>query len=341
MLYFMVFMTLMMMFCSLAVDLGRLRLVKIQAQDAADAAALYAAGGIVGGTPAGVRARAAQAASENQVDGSSVVLNTSTDVVLGVWEPVGRTFTTLTGAQESGANCVKVTVYRTQSRGCQPKLCFAPIVGLPGKDVTATAIATIGSASASNIPAYAAPWLAGMPNGSAIAATGGNPTQATSPANSPVQFTATPGKPIRFAYTTGTTSWNGMNNARSSAAADGDTTWIVTQSPTNGIGSTTGPLNAMVGIFLDSSAPNTTATAAPLDFSTPTSRNFSTLSPQLKQVFYIGDGLDDNGNLQSFYPPSGTARMYIGTLDENGWWWDNTGSIQFIAVQGNSPVLVR
>jgi hypothetical protein len=81
--------------------------------------------------------------------------------------------------------------------------------------------------------------------------------------------------------------------------------------------------------------------AGTLDFSTAASRNFSTLSPQLKQVFFIGNGLDASGNLQSFTAPPGATHLYIGVMDEEGWWWDNTGTIQFVAVQGTTPVLVK
>jgi hypothetical protein len=64
-----------------------------------------------------------------------------------------------------------------------------------------------------------------------------------------------------------------------------------------------------------------------LDFSTSNSRNFTQLSPKLKQVFFIGDGVNDNGQLQDFVVPAGATRFYLGIMDEKGWWWDNTGTL--------------
>jgi hypothetical protein len=97
----------------------------------------------------------------------------------------------------------------------------------------------------------------------------------------------------------------------------------------------------MMGIFLDNNAPNTTPMADPLDFSTDAERNFTTLSPGLKQVFYIGNGLTDAGNLQTFVAPPGATRLFIGTMDMEGWWWDNGGALTYTAVQGNDAFLVK
>ena len=57
-----------------------------------------------------------------------------------------------------------------------------------------------------------------------------------------------------------------------------------------------------------------------LDFSTAASRDFSTLSPQLKQVFFIGDGLDSSGSLQTFVVPRGS-----NLLDSMSESWMRTG----------------
>ena len=80
------------------------------------------------------------------------------------------------------------------------------------------------------------------------------------------------------------------------------------------------PINALVGVFLDDNAPNTTATPSQnLDFSTDESRNFTTLKPQLKQLFFIGDGLTDSGVPQNFVAPiSGTTTRGIATCRSSG-----------------------
>jgi hypothetical protein len=116
---------------------------------------------------------------------------------------------------------------------------------------------------------------------------------------------------------------------------------MATQAPVNGINSTTAPLNCMVGIFLDDTEPDLSPMAPALDFSTAASRGFSTLSPQLKQVFYIGTGLDPNGNLQTFKAPANATRLFVGTMDQQGWWWDNGGALTYTAVQGNDASLVK
>ena len=94
--YVIIVMSAMIGMVSLAVDLGSVQTAKTQAQAAADSAALYAAEGLVGGTPASVRARAKAAAADNTVNGASVVL-TDADIVFGIWDSSARNFEVLTG----------------------------------------------------------------------------------------------------------------------------------------------------------------------------------------------------------------------------------------------------
>src|SRR5262249_37922346 len=92
------------------------------------------------------------------------------------------------------------------------------------------------------------------------------------------------------------------------------------------------PITALMGIFLDDRQPSSYAMAASLDFSTGASRNFTSLSPRLKQVFFIGDGVNSSGTLQEFVVPSGATRLYLGIMDDSGWWWDNVGSFSASAM---------
>ncbi len=64
-------------------------------------------------------------------------------------------------------------------------------------------------------------------------------------------------------------------------------------------------------------------------------RNFDRLEPALKQVFFIGDGMNNQKALQEFIVPPGATRFYLGLMDEKGWWWDNTGEIQTTALDAN------
>jgi hypothetical protein len=244
---------------------------------------------------------------------------------------------------ETSATAIQVSVHCAKSRGTQINLIFAGIIGFGSADIARSAIASIGTVVTQTVPGLACPWLAGMPTGSTVPNTGGNPYPAYAPVNTPPSFDVTGGVSIRFAAAGGTTTWNptGVNNDTGTAGTAGDTGFMATQAPVNGINSTTAPLNCMVGIFLDDTEPDLSPMAPALDFSSADSRNFTSLSPQLKQVFYIGTGLDANGNLQTFNAPKGATRLFVGTMDMEGWWWDNGGALTYTAVEGNDASLVQ
>jgi hypothetical protein len=98
----------------------------------------------------------------------------------------------------------------------------------------------------------------------------------------------------------------------------------------NGIADITAPIDALIGVFLSNSQPSLTAPPAALDFTTTASRDFSTLSPQLSQPFFIGAGENSSDILQEFIAPAGATRLYFGPMDEYNW-SDNTGSFQIVA----------
>jgi hypothetical protein len=127
-------------FCSLAVDVGRVHLVRAELRLAADSAARYGATGL-GSGPTSVRARALSAAGDNKADGTFVTIDSTEDVDLGTWDTSTRTFTVLHGNNQASANAVRVTVSRTAARGSAVRLAFAGIVGRPTCDVRASAIA--------------------------------------------------------------------------------------------------------------------------------------------------------------------------------------------------------
>jgi hypothetical protein len=56
-----------------------------------------------------------------------------------------------------------------------------------------------------------------------------------------------------------------------------------------------------------------------LDFVSPASRNYLTLSPLLQQLFFIGNGLTSTSATQHVVVPAGATRLYLGTLDVGGW----------------------
>ena len=72
------------------------------------------------------------------------------------------------------------------------------------------------------------------------------------------------------------------------------------------------------GVFLDNTDPINLTAPASLDFSsTSLGRSFSSLTPELQQTFFIGDGLtgEGSGTIQSFLVPDGATRLFLGIVD--------------------------
>ena len=90
---------------------------------------------------------------------------------------------------------------------------------------------------------------------------------------------------------------------------------------------------ALVGVFLGANGLTLSAPTA-LNFTTGTGIAFASLSPQLNQTFFIGDGLtgDGTGTTQTFSVPTGATALYLGISDACGYngapgcYNDNLGS---------------
>jgi hypothetical protein len=100
---------------------------------------------------------------------------------------------------------------------------------------------------------------------------------------------------------------------------------------------------ALVGVFLTDATPQAPAPST-IDFtSAGLGRNFLTLTPQIGQLFFIGDGLTDGGLTQTFFIPSGATQLYLGVPDcldaagGAGYYGDNTGSLSVTALQVPEP----
>jgi hypothetical protein len=97
----------------------------------------------------------------------------------------------------------------------------------------------------------------------------------------------------------------------------------------------------LVGVFIAAGGPSGPMPTA-LDFSSGTS--FTSLSPALDQVFFIGDGLtgDGTGTTQTFYVPAGAGELYLGISDAPGYegnpgsYGDNSGSFSVTVNAGGS-----
>jgi hypothetical protein len=95
------------------------------------------------------------------------------------------------------------------------------------------------------------------------------------------------------------------------------------------------PINALVGVFLPELMSGNTLPAT-LSFEIDASRNFHKLAPDLGQMFFVGDGRTDDGNVQVFDVPSGTARLWLGVHDAFEW-NDNDGSYRVEAIRCRYP----
>ncbi len=316
-------------FMTLSVDYGRVLFARNELQSAVDAAARAGAASLSQG-PTAVQDSVIAIASENSTSGTSVSVDRNNDIEFGTWDPETKSFLPLPSDQRLSATAVRVTARRSAATQTAIPVLWGFLIGQSSVDVRAVSIATRGRIVKTTIEADACPWLAGMPSGSIVAKTGTNPQNSVAPEQSPEQVTGlavSSGRRIAFRQVTGTTSW--ASGSAGSYGPDGATSIrMMTQTSANGIGQTSAPLQSLVGIFVDDRQPSTFSAAAAADFSTSTSRDFVTLAPQLKQVFFIGDGINSAGDLQNFVVPTGATRLYLGLMDECGYWWDNNGIVE-------------
>ncbi len=85
-----------------------------------------------------------------------------------------------------------------------------------------------------------------------------------------------------------------------------------------GISGYLGTQGALVGLFLGDDIPNGTAPAR-LDFSTSgLGVDFTSLNPELGQVFFIGDGVTSSNIFQTFVAPVDATRLFVGITDAFG-----------------------
>jgi hypothetical protein len=136
-LYATVVLAVLLAMASLAVDFGRVQVVKMELQRAVDACARYGASGIDDGTAVD---KADSAGNDNMVDGTAVNLIAG-DVVVGHWYvKASPQFST----SITPFNAVKVVGIRTKARNTAIPLMFASLIGFRSIDVHATSIATLG-----------------------------------------------------------------------------------------------------------------------------------------------------------------------------------------------------
>jgi hypothetical protein len=170
------------------------------------------------------------------------------------------------------------------------------------------------------VPGTSDPWLAGMPDSSTASGEDHAPEQSPVLVDSVCMI---PGDSLSFEAT------GGVNYEPGGTLhpPDGHPTYMIDHwgpGVENGISNIYAPTCCLVGVFLDDSQPDGSPAPDSLDFGTMAARDYLSLSPELKQVFFIGDGVTSGAQQQYVIVPTGATRLFLGTMDGYGW-WNNEG----------------
>jgi len=185
------------------------------------------------------------------------------------------------------------------------------------------------------VPGTADSWLSGLSSGSASGFNPGDPGVDFVPTESPTEVDLT------------LLGWTSLYFSAEGQVAYGpdpapltgpDGSFLVSHrtGAENGISDVLAPANCLLGVFM---GPMTGPAPAALDFTEPVSRNLTQLTPELQQVFFIGDGWFNGGipMQHEVVVPTGATRLYLGTMD--GWEWrNNRGS--FTVWIGPTPIQI-
>lgn len=319
---------------SLGIDYAQAIYIQKELYAAAETTAQYASSGVTDGTAV---SKAVAFAQTLYVNGSNFNLQSS-DVQVGTWNSANSTFT----STNTNPNSIWVSYQRSATRGTALKSIFMINQSI---DVHGSVIVTYtaGTNTVINVPGGACPWLAGMPSGTTANFTNQGWVD-KAPANSPTAasgLTISSGAILTFGYTGAVSYYPGTQPFD----PDGNPSWIIDNyyatangNAEHGMANLKAPLTSVIGVFLDASQPDSTAAPAMLDFSSASSRDFASLSPQLKQPFFIGNGYRADGvTLQNFVVPTGATRLYIGVMDGQQW-SDNSGSLSTTVTK---PAIVK
>jgi Flp pilus assembly protein TadG len=354
MVYAMTVLIVMLALGTVAVDWGHVQLAKTQLSGAADAAARAGAAALANSPAAAVDA-ARWTAAQNVVDGTALSV-AAADVQIGSWN--GSTFTRLYGSDQYSANAVKVVAKRdAASRSAIPNT-WGSVFGVTSTNLKVEPIAMLvrGLNVDQPVAAVSNPFLAGASAGTGAsrvnphdnpdaAGTKKNPKQSPDTVNLPL----VDGAVLTFDSIDGVARHDpglgdyepdgqlndiGHNNlTRADTNSKGATYYNE-----NGIADVRAPINALVGVFLTDADPAGSAAPDNLDFSSTESRNFQKLEPKMKQIFFIGDGLDDSGKQQQFIVPKGATRLFLATWDF--YEWNNNSGTRVVKVSRPDQIVL-
>ena len=318
---------------SFAVDWGYVQCTKAEMQRTADATArgylsIYTVYGANAANSYGPMLYT-KSYGLNPVDAGSPATPTVT-TTWGYWNTSTNQF--VAGTHATYPIAIRTVLSRKASNLNPLSMPIARAIGWQSTDLTCSATAVLVQSEDSqgaDVPSTSDLWLAGMPNGAKASANSAGNYQDTTANASPYQATSipvTPGTYVKFAYIDGHSA---NSPTVTTVPPDGDTGYILSHDAgaENGVADITAPINSLIGLFLGSSAPDGTAAPSSRDYSSASSRDQAQYDDiQLKQPFFIGDGLTSDGASQMFMVPAGCTRLYLGTMD--GYQWhNNNGNI--------------
>ncbi len=188
------------------------------------------------------------------------------------------------------------------------------------------------------VPGWSDPWLAGMPDSSTASCW---PPEGcdVAPYQSPQLvegLCVEPGEALTFQATGGVGHCGGCTLYPPDGSGEITNHNWDDDLGENGISDVIAPYDCLLGVFLDDAQPDQTHEPDYLDFSTQESRDYLTLSPLLKQVFFIGDGLTSQGVRQHVVIPATATRLFLGTMDSTTW-LNNVGEFDVLVTEPCVP----
>jgi MYXO-CTERM domain-containing protein len=176
------------------------------------------------------------------------------------------------------------------------------------------------------------PYLAGMPDGSSASL--GDGVGDYAPAESPV-LAAGLGVAGGDAFTWSATGIVGYGpDADQDGGPNGISDYFTGHGSgaENGISDITTNVDSLVGVFLGPLEPDLSGAPGPLDFSVSGAEAYTSLDPELQQLFFMGAG----GTGQTIVAPAGSTRLFLGMMDGFGW-DNNTGSFDVTIQSATVP----
>jgi hypothetical protein len=186
------------------------------------------------------------------------------------------------------------------------------------------------------VPGWSDPWLAGMPDGT-LASCWPPEGCDIAPDQSPqlVVGLCLTAEPLTFVATGGVLHYPGKPLTPPDGSDVTNHNWDDDYGE-HGISDILAPYDCLLGVFLNDAQPDQSPDPPNLDFSTQPSRDYLTLAPVLKQVFFIGDGQTSQGQAQQVLIPTGATRLYLGTMDSSTW-LNNVGQFDVLVSELCGP----